>query len=290
LVNEESEISARIVKGRIEKTLLGDIADYIKEVYGPKGCYLSVKLDAKTIQKLMLEVNIHAVKAAILKAVPKKKLAKQNVSVTNDFKLHVTPSGEGKGGIYYEMQKLKLALPKVMVKGIPNVMRAVISRKEQDESKLALLVEGKGLQRVMVTPGIDFTRTKSNHVIEVEEVLGIEAARRTIIHEIRYTMQQHGMKIDDRHMMLLADIMTFQGQVYGITRFGVSKMKTSTLMLASFEMTTNHLLDAAVQCRRDEITGVSESIIVGNMVPLGTGNFKLVHDEGAEEIDSLMKE
>lgn len=56
-------------------------------------------------------------------------------------------------------------------------------------------------------------------------------------------------------------------------------MKNSTLMLASFEMTTDHLYDSAVHCKKDEISGVSECIIMGNLVPLGTGLFKLVYDE-----------
>jgi DNA-directed RNA polymerase III subunit RPC1 len=45
LFNEEEVVSARIVKGRIEKTILGDICKYIKEVYTPRGCYLSIKVD-----------------------------------------------------------------------------------------------------------------------------------------------------------------------------------------------------------------------------------------------------
>ena len=48
-------------------------------------------------------------------------------------------------------------------------------------------------------------------------------------------MKSHGMNIDIRHIQLLADIMSFKGKVFGITRFGVSKMSNSTLMLASFE-------------------------------------------------------
>lgn len=91
-------------------------------------------------------------------------------------------------------------------------------------------------------------------------------------------MASHGMNIDPRHMYLLADVMTFKGQVLGITRFGVSKMKSSTLLLASFEMTTDHLYNSAVHCKKDDISGVSECIIMGNLAPVGTGQFKLVYD------------
>ncbi len=141
-----------------------------------------------------------------------------------------------------------------------------------------MLVEGQGLKDVMRVDGVDFRHTKSNHVIETEKVLGIEAARQTIVNEIKYTMQQHGMSIDIRHMNLVADVMTFKGQVLGITRFGVQRMKSSTLMLASFEKTTDHLYDSAVNCKQDDISGVSESIIMGNLIPVGTGLFKLVYD------------
>ena len=112
--------------------------------------------------------------------------------------------------------------------------------------------------------------------MEVEKVLGIEAARKTTMDEIQYTMRSHGMDIDDRHVTLLADVMTFRGEVLGITRFGVPKMRQSVLMLASFEKTTDHLFEAAVHSRVDAVAGVSECIIMGIPIPLGTGIFKLL--------------
>eukprot|EP00958_Prasinococcus_capsulatus_P027171 scaffold5295_cov390-Prasinococcus_capsulatus_cf.AAC.3 len=129
----------------------------------------------------------------------------------------------------------------------------------------------------MGTEGVCGTHTTSNHVVEIEKTLGIEAARTTIISEIQYTMGNHGMSIDTRHSMLLADVMTYKGEVLGITRFGIAKMKDSVLMLASFEKTTDHLFDAAIHGRVDEVVGVSECIIMGVPMPVGTGVFKLVH-------------
>jgi DNA-directed RNA polymerase III subunit RPC1 len=154
------------------------------------------------------------------------------------------------------------------------------------------LIEGYGLADVMGTSGVDGRQAKSNHIIEVERVLGIEAARTVIGTEIEDIMkvgvyiyiyicvcvyvyqdgerrvdiaslspslshslththtcthpQAYGIKIDTRHRMLLSDVMTFKGEVLGITRFGVAKMRESVLMLASFEKTTDHLFDAAV--------------------------------------------
>lgn len=85
------------------------------------------------------------------------------------------------------------------------------------------------------------------------------------------------MSIDIRHVMLLADLMTYKGEVLGITRSGLAKMKESVLMLASFEKTTDHLFEAAFYGQEDEIHGVSECIIMGKPMQLGTGIFKLLH-------------
>ena len=90
-------------------------------------------------------------------------------------------------------------------------------------------------------------------------------------------MRHHGMDVDARHVALLADVMCFRGEVLGITRFGVPKMKQSVLMLASFEKTTDHLFEAAVHARTDAVAGASECIIMGIPIPLGTGIFKLLH-------------
>ena len=125
-----------------------------------------------------------------------------------------------------------------------------------------MVVEGYGLRSVMNIPGVDGKFTKSNHIMEVEKILGIEAARRTIIDEILYILANHSMIVDYRHIAVLADIMTYRGTILGITRFGISKMKDSTLTLASFEKTTDILYDAALASKKDKMNGVSEAIIL----------------------------
>ncbi|KAG9744206.1 beta and beta-prime subunits of DNA dependent RNA-polymerase, partial [Aureobasidium melanogenum] len=113
--------------------------------------------------------------------------------------------------------------------------------------------------------------------------LGIEAARSTIIAEISSVMG--GMDIDPRHMQLLADVMTYKGDVLGITRFGLAKMRDSVLQLASFEKTPDHLFNAAVGMKRDRIEGVSECIIMGQSMSIGTGAMKVVRKLGITEAE-----
>ncbi|CAE6465940.1 unnamed protein product [Rhizoctonia solani] len=266
LVTSDSETSARIVKGRLEKTYLGDIASVLEEAWGASYTYVGIHIDMEAIQKLQLDISLDDIKWAILNN-KKLKVKEHNVIIpSRKNRLRIYVDGEDK---YYRLRQLKRILPSVVVKGIPTIQRAIINVLEKDvgggkRGDKELLVEGYGLKEVMNTDGIIGEKTTSNHVMEVEQVLGIEAARQTIIGEIQYTMQSHGMNVDPRHIMLLGDVMTYKGQVLGITRFGVAKMKDSVLMLASFEKTTDHLFDAAGYSKNDSISGVSESIIMGN--------------------------
>nr|XP_053634315.1 DNA-directed RNA polymerase III subunit RPC1-like [Cherax quadricarinatus] len=95
-------------------------------------------------------------------------------------------------------------------------------------------------------------------------------------------METHGLSVDHRHVMLLADLMTSTGKVLGITRYGLSKMKASVLTLASFEKTADHLFDAAYYSQNNVIQGVSDCIIMGKPMNIGTGVFKLLHKHHRE--------
>ncbi|CAI5461136.1 unnamed protein product [Closterium sp. Yama58-4] len=266
--------AARIVKGRVEKTTLGEVVKSMKTVLTPSQAMLSIRLDMHRISALQLEITAYTVADAITSASRlRMKLKAQHIRVVSADKLLVYSPEQDRRQLLFSLHSLRKKLPQVMVKGIASVERAVIN--DLGGGKYNLLVEGTNFGAVLGVTGVDGCRTKSNHVMEVESVLGIEAARHAIMHEINYTMGSHGMTIDPRHMMLLADVMTYKGEVLGITRFGIAKMKDSVLMLASFEKTTDHLFDAAVHGRKDEIEGVSECIIMGIPMPVGTGLFKL---------------
>jgi len=266
---------ARIVKGRIEKTLLGEVCEYIEEVFLPDDCFLLLKLDLDRIALLKLEVNIETIRLSVLSS--RIRIKPNQVSTHGDSVLTVMPAETSKSSMYYVLQSMKEELPRVVIKGISSVTRAVIHADEKTGNTYKLLVEGDNLQAVLATRGVKSNATTSNNTFEVEKTLGIEAARTTIINEIVYTMVNHGMSIDIRHVMLLADLMTFKGEVLGITRFGLAKMKESVLMLASFEKTADHLFEAAYHGQRDAICGVSECIIMGIPMSIGTGIFKLLH-------------
>ncbi|XP_062226033.1 DNA-directed RNA polymerase III subunit 1 isoform X2 [Phragmites australis] len=271
LLSRQDVLSARIVKGSMEKAVLGEVAAAIKIVLKSSQPSLVVKLDMQRIEALHMGISADSVQLSILNH-PKIKLKSEHVRVIDRAKLRIYPAGTDKCKLQLELHNLKSMLPKVIVKGIPTVERAVINKTKDGYN---LLVEGTNLLAVMGTPGVDAMKTKSNHIIELNKTLGIEAARRSIIDEIQYTMKSHGMNIDLRHMMLLADLMTYKGEILGITRYGIAKMKSSVLMLASFEKTSEHLFNASYSGREDQIEGVSECIIMGIPMQLGTGILKV---------------
>ena len=174
---------------------------------------------------------------------------------------------------YRELLQLVEKIKKISLKGIEGIKRVVI-RKEGDE--YVLYTEGSALRKIMQFDGIDPNRTKTNNINEIAEVLGIEAGRNAIINEATDTLREQGLSVDVRHIMLVADIMTVDGEVKQIGRHGVSGEKASVLARAAFEVTVNHILDAAVRGDVDDLRGVTENVIVGQPIQLGTGAVQLV--------------
>ncbi|KAJ2162429.1 DNA-directed RNA polymerase III subunit C1 (rpo31) [Coemansia sp. RSA 552] len=275
LINEDHVSSARIVKGRIERTVLGDIAQSIDEVYTASNCYINVNIDEEVISRLQLEITLPEVCSAIANA-PKLKIG-DNVRITGKSKLSVFVQPKDPKQLYYTLQNLKRALPQIVIHGVPTAQRSVIVANDSGGG-YKLNVEGYSLREAMTTDGIDGRHTFSNHIMDNLKCLGIEAARAMTIRELDTIFDRYGITIDMRHLMLLGDLMAYKGEILGITRYGIAKMNDSVMMLASFEKTTDHLFDAAVFGKRDMMHGVSERIIIGQQMPVGTGVFKLLMD------------
>jgi DNA-directed RNA polymerase subunit A" len=176
---------------------------------------------------------------------------------------------------YRELLQLGKNIENVTLKGIIGINRVVI-RKEDTIDEYVLYTEGSSLKNIADLDGVDMTRSTTNNINEIYEVFGIEAARNSIIKEATDTLREQGLSVDVRHIMLVADIMTVDGEVKAIGRHGISGEKASVLARAAFEVTVNHLLDAGTRGDIDELRGVTENVIVGQPIQLGTGHVKLL--------------
>jgi DNA-directed RNA polymerase subunit A" len=187
----------------------------------------------------------------------------------SDNRLTVHPEGQS----YRDLLQMVETIRTILLKGIKGISRVVI-RKEENE--YVVYTQGSALKKVIHFEGVDASRTKTNNINEIAEVLGIEAARNAIINEALDTLAEQGLTVDIRHIMLVADMMTIDGEVKQIGRHGISGEKASVLSRAAFEVTVNHLLDAAVAGEVDELIGVTENVIVGQPIQLGTGDVELI--------------
>jgi len=185
--------------------------------------------------------------------------------------LTIRPENES----YRELLQLAKNIENATLKGVKAIKRVVI-RKEENIGEYVLYTEGSSLKHIDELEGVDMTRTTTNNIHEIYEVFGIEAARNSIIKEATDTLREQGLTVDVRHIMLVADIMTVDGEVKAIGRHGISGEKASVLARAAFEVTVNHLLDAGIRGDVDELKGVTENVIVGQPIKLGTGHIKLM--------------
>ncbi|MEA2071082.1 MAG: DNA-directed RNA polymerase subunit A'' [Asgard group archaeon] len=174
-----------------------------------------------------------------------------------------------------DLQKLQSKIQELPVKGLSDIKRTQIS-KDPELGEYVIYTEGTDFVNIMRIPGIDQSRIYTNHLYETAATLGIEAARNSIIKEAIEVLKTQGLDVDIRHITLVADLMTSTGEVRQIGRHGISGEKDSVLARASFEITVKHLLEASLLGETDPLNGITENVIVGQVIPLGTGSINLL--------------
>jgi DNA-directed RNA polymerase subunit A" len=272
--NEErrdDEEFVRILANQIGKSTINDILSDFNLNYGTME--VEAVLDSKKIEEKRLDRD--EINAAIEKAFKK--------VVINGDELIVSSSKSDKSESKFEIRELRLLADKVrdlQISGIKNIGKVIIRRDDvpfelaefEGQKEWIIHTEGSNLKEILSKEGIDPVRTTTNNIHEIGEVLGIEAARQSIINEAQNTLSEQGLSVDVRHIMLVADIMTSEGAVKSIGRHGISGEKSSVLARAAFEETGKHLLHASIRGEVDDLTGIIENIIIGQPIPLGTGS------------------
>ncbi len=175
------------------------------------------------------------------------------------------------------LQKMREKILKKVVKGIRGVKRGLLTPSDNNK-EWVIKTEGTNLQGAVQTEGVDASRTVSNHIHEVEKLYGIEAARNMIIREAQKVLEQQGLDVDLRHLLILSDLMCFTGTIQSIGRHGISGSKSSVFARAAFEVTVNQLLDAGLYGEEERLLGIPENVIIGQLSPIGTGRTKIMFD------------
>jgi len=178
---------------------------------------------------------------------------------------------------YTALLQLEEKIKKLRLKGLAGISRANVQGPSRDTGEYYISTIGSNLPVVSEFAGVDRSKTYTNNIEEINKFLGIEAARQAVINEMYDTLEGAGLEVDIRHLITVADVMTSEGNYRAIGRHGVSGTKHSILARSAFEVTVTHLLQAGVIGERDELSGVTENIIVGQPVSLGTGSVNLFY-------------
>ena len=160
----------------------------------------------------------------------------------------------------------------------------------KDDKPWLLQTDGINILDIFNSEYVDYINTFSNDIIEMYENLGIEAARNILIEEITSVMSDASY-INDRHIDLLCDIMTNKGYLTSINRQGINRGDVGPLAKSSFEDTTDQLIKAGIFSEKDNLSGVSSNIMMGQTIKSGTGLCNILLDEEymINELKSMYK-
>jgi DNA-directed RNA polymerase subunit A" len=249
------EDAERLAYKIVERRVL-DLSKYISIDIGEKCINIELE-DKRKVEKV-----VKCIKASLSKNF--------EVKVKEDY-ISIYPKSENIQ--FSDLQKLKEEVGNLVVEGIDGITAAII-RKEDDNWIVQTV--GSNLKEILKFDEVDEHKTVSNDIYEIYEIFGIEAARNVIIKEAYKTMQEQGLNVDIRYLLLLADVMTWSGEISSIGRYGVAGAKASVLARAAFEETIKHLIRASIRNEEDEFKGLFENVMVGQPAPVGTGMFELI--------------
>ena len=248
-----NEKDAKVIAEKIQEVKLKDIVKEIKINFGDKKIEASVSTDALK--------RVHSSIETI------------STRLKEEYKLDCKVNGStlifsGKDLNFKEIYKLKEKIKETIISGIKGIEQILVVKRDEG---YVILTAGTNLKEIIKFKGVEKSRTISNDIHEVCDVFGIEVARAAIIREIQKVTTSQGLDIDERHSRLIADAMTSEGTVKGITRMGIISQKSSILARASFETPVKHFVNATLKENRDELDSVIENIILNQPVPVGTG-------------------
>ena len=190
--------------------------------------------------------------------------------------------------IYYLQNFQEQIMDNIILRGIKNIDKVLVRNeprvlvhrdgKYQNIDTWVLDTVGTNLVDVLSLNFIDNTRTYSNNIPEIYKVLGIEAARQSIYREFLEVLEDSGTYINEHHLSVLCDRMTYNYKMVSIFRHGINNDNIGPLAKASFEETPEMFLKAAKHAELDVMRGVSANIMCGQRGFYGTSALDLYLD------------
>ena len=247
-----NEKDARNIAEKLKEVKLEEIASEVKMDFSGKR--IEIELDSEALKR------VHVGVTKIAERLQEKGIdAKQK---DNSIILKTTELN------FKEMYKMKEKLKGTIISGVKEISQVVVAHRGRD---FVILTSGSNLKEVIEFKGVDKNKVFTNNVHEISQVLGIEAAREAILLEIKKVLDSQGLNIDERHLELISDAMSYTGLVKGVTRMGIISSKSSVFARAAFETPDKQFVNATIQGKKDDLASVIENIILNQPIPVGTG-------------------
>ncbi len=244
---------------------------------------IAARIKETKLKELVTEFSINIGNATVEAKIDGKKLKELNLELSEVVKIlnvntklfnakeergNLILSPKGNQNNLSEVFRVKEKAKDIIIGGIKGISQVLPVKKDNE---FMIISSGSNLKEVLQLEEIDEKNTVSNNIIEILDVLGIEAARQAIMNESLKVIEDQGLDIDIRHIMFLADVMTITGEVNGVSRGGITGEKESVLARASFETPIKHIINASLIGERDNLNSVIENVLLNQPVPLGTG-------------------
>ncbi len=259
-----SEEKAKDVSYNLESVSIGQVASVSDDLERKR---LTVKFNEKDAKEM--GITFRMLRDAV------EKMSVFGIEVKEeDKRIVIAPRGKKGDEINLrQLRRLTNSIRHALIKGVPGVKRAVVVK---EGGETFIRAGGSNILGVMSHSAVNPKKIYTNSIKQIESVLGIEAARNAILREIKQVLDMQKLYVDVRHIMLVSDALCVEGMVKSVGRHGLSGQKTGVFGRAAFEETIKHLVNASVKAEEDRLVGVTENIIVGQTVPMGTGKIRLV--------------
>lgn len=260
---------------------------YLKKPYstGKNIKELALSIKETKLNELSTEFSINLMESTITVALDKVKMKELSITlnqvtttISKKLKGFSTKTSKDDNSIILkssskeeklnEVYKAKEKVREILIKGVKGISHVLPVKRGEE---FIIITAGSNLNEILQLNEVDGFRTTTNNIFEIQEVLGIEAARQAIVDEVFKVIENQGLNVDVRHIMLVADTMCVSGFVNGITRYGVVSEKSSVLAKASFETPLKHIINAALVGETDPLSSVVENVMLNQPVPVGTG-------------------
>lgn len=247
------------IANEIDEVLLEDVAGFSENL---KKKQILIKIDRDELKKRGIDlISVKKrIKAELEQGIQMKHQGEKVLLIAKNMPLRM-------------IRRFTNKMKDLHIKGVRGIKKPVVTQDENGE--WIIIAGGSNLTDLFKHPEVDRSRSITNDIMEIYSLFGIEAARNAIVNEIYNTMKTQGANVDIRHICLLADAMTADGEVISVGRHGLTGRKSSVLARAAFEESIKHLVNAAINGEEDRLRGVTENILIGQPVPLGTGLVKL---------------